>query len=310
MTEDTKQTGYVYCMSNPSMPGILKVGMTTRTPEDRAKELFKTGLPTPFKVEFAKLVSEPKKKETTLHLLLEQYTERVNAKREFFRVSPEIVKTFFDLMDGEMWVDTRKVEEDEEGEEGEGEEGEGEEGGEEGEGEGEEGEGECRRQYVSKDIFQDQAMLRQILRGTEFIGRYDATTDQFITDKGVSYPSLRKWNIANSNVVELKSCPDCWKSFKVYDGEKYVNIGRDMTTHFINGQQIRHTIGINKTWIGTYDSSRNGIVHNEIFYKSMSGFVNNHHHENGSYKHNGVNGWLVCEYEANGVWISTKTLKL
>jgi hypothetical protein len=299
MTEDTKHTGYVYCMSNPSMPGILKVGMTTRTPEDRAKELFKTGLPTPFKVEFAKLVSEPKKKETTLHLLLEQYTERVNHKREFFRVSPEIVNTFFDLMDGEMWVDTRKVEEVEE-----------EEGEEEEEEEEEEGEEKCRRQYVSKDIFQDQAMLRQFLRGTEFRGQYDATTDNFITDKGVSYPSLRKWSIANSNVVELKSYPDCWKSFKVYDGEKYVNIGRDMTTHFINGQQIRHTIGINKTWIGTYDSSRNGIVHNEIFYKSMSGFVNNHHHENCSYKHNGVNGWLVCEYEANGVWISTKTLKI
>jgi len=307
MTEETTETGYVYCMSNPSMPGILKVGMTNRTPEDRAKELFKTGVPTPFKIEFAKLVSEPKKKESSLHRLLEQYTERVNDRREFFRVSPEEVMSFFDLMDGEEWVETSIEIEREEGEvEEEGYE-----------------EGECRKldssKYVSKDIFQHQDILRQCLRDTEFKGKYDATTDQFITDAGASYTSLRKWNIANSNAVELKSYPDCWTSFKVYDGEKFVDINlgsisplgrRDMTKYFHCGQKIRHTIGINKTWIGTYDSSRNGIVHNEKIYKSMSGFVNTHHRENGSYTHNGVNGWVACEYEDNGVWISTKTLNI
>ena len=31
--------GFVYVMSNKSMPGIVKVGMSTKMPEERAKEL-------------------------------------------------------------------------------------------------------------------------------------------------------------------------------------------------------------------------------------------------------------------------------
>jgi hypothetical protein len=91
--------GYVYCFSNPSMPGLLKVGITERTPEERAKELSTTGVPTPFVIEFAKRVKSPAQKEATLHALLEKYAERTNARREFFRTTPEIVKQFFDLMD-------------------------------------------------------------------------------------------------------------------------------------------------------------------------------------------------------------------
>ena len=30
--------GHIYCFSNPSIPGILKVGMTDRTPEIRLIE--------------------------------------------------------------------------------------------------------------------------------------------------------------------------------------------------------------------------------------------------------------------------------
>jgi cell division protein ZapA (FtsZ GTPase activity inhibitor) len=45
--------------------------------------------PTPYKIEFAKKVLNPKQKETTLHNLLSQYTERINPKREFFKIEPE-----------------------------------------------------------------------------------------------------------------------------------------------------------------------------------------------------------------------------
>ena len=94
--------GWVYCMSNPSMSGLLKVGMTDRTPEIRAAELFKTGVPTPFKIEFSKKVVNPLQKETTLHNLLSK--ERINPRREFFCVSLEKVKELFNLMDGDVWV--------------------------------------------------------------------------------------------------------------------------------------------------------------------------------------------------------------
>jgi hypothetical protein len=90
-------------MSNPLYDGIVKVGITERTPEERAKELYTTGVPLPFKVEFAKRVSSPKEKESLLHKILEQYAERVNGRREFFRVTVEVVRTFFGLMDGEWW---------------------------------------------------------------------------------------------------------------------------------------------------------------------------------------------------------------
>jgi hypothetical protein len=100
------------------MPGILKVGMTERTPEARLKEANSSDTwrpPTPYKIEFAKKVYNSSQKEKTLHTLLEQYTDRIHSRREFFRVSPEEVIKFFDLMDGEMWVENF-VEEDEDDE--------------------------------------------------------------------------------------------------------------------------------------------------------------------------------------------------
>jgi len=104
-----KMEGYVYCLSNPCYIGLVKVGeihTEGKTPLDRAKELFTTGVPEPFKVEFAKKVKDPKQKEGILHQLLEQYTERHSNRREFFRVSVAQVRLFFDLMDGEEWTDT------------------------------------------------------------------------------------------------------------------------------------------------------------------------------------------------------------
>ena len=111
--------GYLYCFSNQSMPGILKVGMTERTPEIRLNEANSSDTwrpPTPYKFEFAKKVYNPKQKERTLHMLLSKYTERINLRREFFRVSLEEVNTFFDLMDGELYIKNITKEENEEDE--------------------------------------------------------------------------------------------------------------------------------------------------------------------------------------------------
>ena len=97
-------TGYVYCMSNASMPGILKIGMTSRTPDMRLRESNSSDTwrpPTPYHIAFAKKVTNPKQKETTLHKLLANV--RLNDHREFFKVSEDCVRTFFDLMDGTMW---------------------------------------------------------------------------------------------------------------------------------------------------------------------------------------------------------------
>ena len=50
-------TGWVYVLSNPSIPSQVKVGWTKGRPAARAKELQGTGVPTPFKVETAFLFS-------------------------------------------------------------------------------------------------------------------------------------------------------------------------------------------------------------------------------------------------------------
>ena len=209
--------GYLYCFSNESMPGILKVGMTERTPEIRVKELYTTGVPLPFKIEFAKKVLNPKQKETTLHILLAQYTERTNAKREFFRVSTEEVKTFFELIDGEVWKPEPTPEPTPEPEEEE-------------------------------------------------------------EDK--------QSTISNSPLVKCRLMSKC----------------------FTNGQRICHTIGINKTWIGIYDSSKNGIMYDTKFYKSLSAFAVEHYSIDRTDRGPSANGWKECKCEVNGEWISTYNL--
>ena len=85
--------GYLYCLSNPSIPNLLKIGMTTRTPEERAKELFTTGVATPFNVEFSREVNNPVGKEKDIHKILDNY--RVPS-REFFDISVDEAKRVID----------------------------------------------------------------------------------------------------------------------------------------------------------------------------------------------------------------------
>jgi hypothetical protein len=91
--------GYVYVMSNASMPGLLKIGYTERPIEERLQEANQpnTWIPTPFSLELSRFVNDPQKKEATLHKIFDEC--RVNPKREFFRVEIERVKPMFDLMD-------------------------------------------------------------------------------------------------------------------------------------------------------------------------------------------------------------------
>ena len=83
--------GWIYVMSNPSMPEIYKVGMTTCSPEKRAQELYSSsGVPTKFNVELAFYSSDPRKDEATVHRILAPY--RVNESREFFKAPLEKIK--------------------------------------------------------------------------------------------------------------------------------------------------------------------------------------------------------------------------
>jgi len=49
----TDQFGFIYIMSNPSFPYLLKIGKTTRTTIERAKEISSSsGVPTSFKIDY------------------------------------------------------------------------------------------------------------------------------------------------------------------------------------------------------------------------------------------------------------------
>lgn len=76
--------GFVYVLTNAAMPGIVKVGKTTRAPSMRAKELSDaTGVPLPFEVYAAIETSQCSALEIHAHRMLESF--RVSAGREFFR---------------------------------------------------------------------------------------------------------------------------------------------------------------------------------------------------------------------------------
>jgi antitoxin component YwqK of YwqJK toxin-antitoxin module len=90
----TGEAGFVYVLINPSIPGLVKVGQTSRTPKERADELSaETGVPAKYVVAYDAAVLEPMAAEKWLHAQLAEYRE--NPDREFFRVD---LKTVIDLV--------------------------------------------------------------------------------------------------------------------------------------------------------------------------------------------------------------------
>lgn len=81
------QLEIVYVLTNPAMPGLVKIGFTT---QDEAKKridgLYTTGVPFPFKIEFVCKVPNAAQVEAALHTAFGP--QRVNLKREFFQIDP------------------------------------------------------------------------------------------------------------------------------------------------------------------------------------------------------------------------------
>jgi hypothetical protein len=81
------QQGFVYALINPSLDGMVKIGKTTRSPEERAKEISSsTGVPTPFYVAYKIAVNNCHNAEKYMHILLSSGGYRVSDNREFFQI--------------------------------------------------------------------------------------------------------------------------------------------------------------------------------------------------------------------------------
>ena len=90
--------GIVYLLTNPVMPGLVKIGMTAQEDiEKRMRELYTTGVPVPFECQFACKVKKGDcvKIEKALHAAFAP--QRVNANREFFRIQIEQAKAILEL---------------------------------------------------------------------------------------------------------------------------------------------------------------------------------------------------------------------
>ena len=83
---------WVYVLSNPSLPKeYLKIGYTKLKPEERATQISSaTGVPTPYKVEWAYKCFNGEIVERMTHEKLKAF--RVNNRKEFFHISLEEAK--------------------------------------------------------------------------------------------------------------------------------------------------------------------------------------------------------------------------
>lgn len=97
-------SGYVYVLSNPLYTEHVLIGASTKTPTERAAELYSDGLLYPFKVVSAKSVANLETKLVSLHKLMGKFGERPNPDKDFFKIHPDIIDNLFDLIDGEKWI--------------------------------------------------------------------------------------------------------------------------------------------------------------------------------------------------------------
>lgn len=83
---------YIYALINPAMSGLVKVGKTTRAPEERAKELSSaTGVATPFILAYQRKVADCHAAEAQVHSQLEALGYRYAKNREFFEAPLDVI---------------------------------------------------------------------------------------------------------------------------------------------------------------------------------------------------------------------------
>ncbi len=89
-------TDVVYVVTNPAMSGLVKIGITQKTIEQRLRELDQTGVPLPFECFYAAVVSDCRAVERALHEAFDDH--RIRKSREFFRLSPEKPRAIIRLL--------------------------------------------------------------------------------------------------------------------------------------------------------------------------------------------------------------------
>ena len=106
--ESHSKAGWLYVISSPSLPGLVKLGATRRlNPTIRVKELSSSSLPEPYKAHCFVFSDDCFELESQIHKYFDK--ERVNPDREFFRIEP---KDAIDVLREIFNVDVHFVDED------------------------------------------------------------------------------------------------------------------------------------------------------------------------------------------------------
>jgi len=85
--------GFIYCLGNECMPGIYKIGMSSRSPRARCDELSgATGVPSAFQPLFYGDVHDIRQAEIAAHNFFDCC--RVSENREFFRVDAQEIHEY------------------------------------------------------------------------------------------------------------------------------------------------------------------------------------------------------------------------
>lgn len=95
--------GFIYVLTNKSMPGLVKIGKTARHPLERTGELYTTGVARPFELAFAVYCNDVHLVEAAVHRSLDDC--RDSDHREFFSISAEVACecVIAVIMDTQMW---------------------------------------------------------------------------------------------------------------------------------------------------------------------------------------------------------------
>ena len=91
------------------MPGLVKVGRTNNL-EERMRSLYNSSTPVPFECFYACEVDDAKEAERRIHNAFGD--NRVNPKREFFRINPERIREVLKLIEKEDVTPNEDIVED------------------------------------------------------------------------------------------------------------------------------------------------------------------------------------------------------
>ena len=95
-TEEVKKE-MVYVAANPSYrPGVFKIGLTVRDVDIRMRELYTTGVPTPFDKCMIIESDDCNRLESELHDLFKE--ERITSRREWFQLSEVDIQSIRDFV--------------------------------------------------------------------------------------------------------------------------------------------------------------------------------------------------------------------